>query len=205
MVPDTLSSPVVLAGKEAGRGLDFLSWPTRKGVSGRPRLRLTWRPVWPSAGSPTLLIDMDPQCNATSGLGRQPTATHPLVEGVPLRQAISATDVPNLELLPGSRSYRDVEAPAKGDQRYAARLREQLVGGCGSYDFVLIDCPPSLGSLTQTALASSSEVLMPIQCEYFAMEGLAQMIGVIREVMQQQPSQLQFGGSCSRCTTTRWN
>ena len=59
---------------------------------------------------------------------------------------------------------------------------------------MLIDCPPSLGRLTQTALASSTEVLMPIQCEYFAMEGLAQMIDVIRQVMDRQPSRLQFGG-----------
>jgi len=66
--------------------------------------------------------------------------------------------------------------------------------GFGSYDFVLIDCPPSLGPLTKTALASSSEVLMPIQCEYFAMEGLAQMIEVIREVIEHEAHQLQFGG-----------
>ncbi len=62
------------------------------------------------------------------------------------------------------------------------------------YDFVLIDCPPSLGQLTQTALAASSEVLMPIQCEYFAMEGLTQMIDVIRDVMQQENTRLEFGG-----------
>ena len=63
-----------------------------------------------------------------------------------------------------------------------------------AYDFVLIDCPPSLGSLTRTALASSTEVLMPIQCEYFAMEGLTQMIDVIREVMQHENTRLAFGG-----------
>ncbi len=73
-------------------------------------------------------------------------------------------------------------------------LREQLAGGFNAYDFVLIDCPPSLGPLTRTALASSTEVFMPIQCEYFAMEGLAQMIDVIRDVMQNEPNQLQFGG-----------
>ena len=59
---------------------------------------------------------------------------------------------------------------------------------------MLIDCPPSFGQLTQTALASATEVLMPIQCEYFAMEGLAQMIEVIRRVMERQPNRLQFGG-----------
>ena len=76
----------------------------------------------------------------------------------------------------------------------SARLREQLAAGFRAYDFVLIDCPPSLGPLTRTALGSSTEVFMPIQCEYFAMEGLTQMIEVIRDVMQQKASELKFGG-----------
>lgn len=142
----------------------------------------------------TLLVDLDPQCNATTGLGGTPTSRHPLAEGTPLKQAIAPTKVAGLELLPGSRSYRDVEALAREDQPQAERLRHDLTSGLGGYDFVLIDCPPSLGQLTRTALASSTEVLMPIQCEYFAMEGLAQMIEVIRGVMDTQPKNLQFGG-----------
>ena len=82
----------------------------------------------------------------------------------------------------------------RDDAQQATRLREHLALGFSAYDFVLIDCPPSLGPLTKTALASSDEVLMPIQCEFFAMEGLTQMIEVIREVIQQQAHQLQFGG-----------
>ena len=132
------------------------------------------------AGCHTLLVDLDPQCNATGGLGRQPTASHPLVSGMPLRQGMCQTDIPGLDLLPGSRSFRDVEALTRDNAAQAAQLRENLTRGGSSYDFVLIDCPPSLGPLTRTALASSSEVLMPIQCEYFAMEGLTQMIEVIR-------------------------
>ncbi len=73
-------------------------------------------------------------------------------------------------------------------------LSTHLAGSLGSFDTVLIDCPPSLGQLTRTALASASEVLMPIQCEYFAMEGLTQMIDVIRQVMQRPNSRLAFGG-----------
>ena len=142
----------------------------------------------------TLLVDLDPQCNATTGLGRDPTGHHSLVAGVPLKESLCETDVPGLDLLPGSRSFRDVEALTRDDEAQAARLRHHLTGGLAGYDFVLIDCPPSLGQLTRTALASSTEVLMPIQCEYFAMEGLAQMIEVIRDVMERHVHNLQFGG-----------
>jgi chromosome partitioning protein len=146
------------------------------------------------AGSRTLLVDLDPQCNATTGLGHQPTDSHPLVSQRPLRESLCSTANPLLEVLPGSRSFQDVEALASGDLSRAATLSQHLASGLSLYDFVLIDCPPSLGQLTQTALASSSEVLMPIQCEYFAMEGLAQMIEVIRQVMDRQPNRLRFGG-----------
>jgi len=146
------------------------------------------------AGCRTLLIDLDPQCNATTGLGQQPTGEHPLVRQLPLNQTLRQTDVPDLELLPGSRSFQDVEALAQGKTGNASTLRQHLATGMSAYDFVLIDSPPSLGTLTQTALAASTEVLMPIQCEYYAMEGLTQMIQVIRTVMRQPGNRLQFGG-----------
>lgn len=146
------------------------------------------------AGNHTLLVDLDPQCNATTGLGAEPSKHHPLVSGTPLRQSVCETTTPRLELLPGSRSFRDVEALTRDDPAQAGRLQHYLTGGIGGYDYVLIDSPPSLGRLTQTALASSTEVLMPIQCEYFAMEGLAQMIEVIRQVIDKHEHRLEFGG-----------
>ena len=147
-----------------------------------------------NGGCHTLLADLDPQCNATTGLGKEPTPRHPAVVGRPLRESLVATGTSRLDLLPGSRSFRDVESLARDDETQASRLRHHLAGGLSAYDFVLIDCPPSLGQLTRTALACSTEVLMPIQCEYFAMEGLVQMIEVIRSVIEQNGSQLQFGG-----------
>lgn len=83
---------------------------------------------------------------------------------------------------------------AKEGNGQAAVLQQHLDSGMSGFDLVFIDCPPSLGALTQAALAASTEVLMPIQCEYFAMEGLSQMIQVIRQVMQTQPGKLTFGG-----------
>jgi chromosome partitioning protein len=144
-------------------------------------------------GRQTLLIDLDPQCNATSGVGQKPVARHPLVSQAPWKESLLPTKLAKLELLPGSRSFQDVEALA-GPNSQAATLRQHMASGLSSYDFVLIDCPPSLGQLTRTALANSTEVVMPIQCEYFAMEGLAQMIEVIRQVMKEKDQRLQFGG-----------
>ena len=146
------------------------------------------------AGKRTLLIDLDPQCNATSGVGQKPSGRHPLVAEAPLRESIHPSTTDGLDLLPGSRSFQDIEALVSSAENNTATLRQHLAGGLNGYDFVLIDCPPSLGSLTRTALAGSTEVLMPIQCEYFAMEGLTQMIDVIREVMQGENTRLAFGG-----------
>jgi UDP-N-acetylglucosamine enolpyruvyl transferase len=105
-----------------------------------------------------------------------------------------STAVTNLSLLPGSRSVRDVERLAEQARNGSMVLSNHLSCGLNAWDYCLIDCPPSLGELTRTALAGSTEVLMPIQCEYFALEGLTQMIEVIRDVMADQPGRLSFSG-----------
>jgi chromosome partitioning protein len=112
----------------------------------------------------------------------------------PVRDSLLPTSNSHLQVMPGCRSFQDVDQLEKGAISRRALLKQHLDAGMGGYDAVFIDCPPSLGELTQAALASSSEVLMPIQCEYFAMEGLTQMIHVIRDVMQSQPGKLSFGG-----------
>ena len=145
-------------------------------------------------GLRTLLVDLDPQCNATTGCGGTPAAEHPLVSERALAESVTATSIENLSLLPGSRSVRDVERIAELARGGSAVLEHHMAHGLGAWDYCLIDCPPSLGDLTRTALAGSTEVLMPIQCEYFALEGLTQMIEVIRDVMQARPGRLQFGG-----------
>ncbi len=146
------------------------------------------------AGNQTLLIDLDPQCNATTGLGFQPAERHPLISRQPLRQSMQDTSIEQLQLLPGSRNFQDVDSLENADEDQSATLHQHLASGMSQFDFVLIDCPPSLGHLTETALFSSTEVLMPVQCEYFAMEGLTQMIEVIRRVMKRGEGRLEFGG-----------
>ncbi len=141
-----------------------------------------------------LLIDLDPQCNATTGLGVRPTPRHALMLDQPLEESLVVTATPKLSILPGSRSFQDVETLAKESDATSQRMGKYLAHVANRFDFVLIDCPPSLGNLTEAALQNAHEVLMPIQCEYFAMEGLTQMIQVIKRVMKRPGQSLEFGG-----------
>ena len=166
----------------------------QKGGVGKTSTSINLGATLARAGFPTLVVDIDPQCNATSGLGEAPTTRHPLVTGVSWSEAIIRTQWENLSLLPGCRNFADVTALAGGDYAQAQRLRAQLSACANAYDYVLIDSPPSLGPLTRSALAAANEVLMPIQCEYFAMEGLTQMIHLIRDVMQRDEINLEFSG-----------
>ena len=144
----------------------------------------------------TLLIDFDPQCNATSGLGLAPLKISPFLPetATSLSDVIVPALTPNLDVLPGSRDTADVEVLLRAAPDEAVPIHEQLQQTIQQYKYVLIDCPPSLGHLTQLALFSSTEILIPIQCEFFAMEGLAQMIVVIKKIMEQKPEDLEFGG-----------
>ena len=145
-------------------------------------------------GCRTLLIDLDPQGNATTGLGHAPIDRHPLLTQDPSSSVMSDVTTAGLDVMPGSLRFDDARTMAHGDLGAIHQISQYFADDLESYEFVLMDCPPSLGPLTEAALACSTEVMMPIQCEYFAMEGLTQMIEVIRRVMRQPNSQLEFGG-----------
>ena len=141
-----------------------------------------------------LLLDMDPQCNATTSVGKEPIEGHALVSDLGLQASIVETGHEGLNLLPGSRTFQDIDQLATSDDQQVVRVRKHLDTAIEDYDFVLIDCPPSVGELTQTAMAASTEVLIPIQCEYFAMEGLTQLIRTIKKVIVTTQGRLSFGG-----------
>ncbi len=166
----------------------------QKGGVGKTTTAVNLSVCFARAGQRTLVVDLDPQCNATSGLGLQPTDRHPLLIESPLVESFVATSIDNLKLIPGCRSFQDVDRLANERLSEGMVLRQHLEAGMGAFDSVFIDCPPSLGQLTQAALVSSTEVLMPIQCEYYAMEGLTQMIHVIRDCMKHNSGRLSFGG-----------
>ncbi len=166
----------------------------QKGGVGKTTTAVNLSAALALAGKSTLLLDMDPQCNATTAVGLSPSSGHALVSDSPLTESIVAAEIENLVVVPGSRSFHDVDRLATAGASDATRVRKHLDSVIDSYDFILIDCPPSVGALTQTALSASTEVLIPIQCEYFAMEGLTQLIQTIKKMIQVTAGRLSFGG-----------
>jgi chromosome partitioning protein len=166
----------------------------QKGGVGKTTTAISLADGLAKSAAKTLLIDLDPQGNATSGLGFEPLKSHPLAAETPFAESVAPTQTPNLELLCSCRNFNDIDALTRTDTAKTQRIQHQLEQEFQNYDFVLIDCPPSLGQLTQVALAASTEILIPIQCEFFAMEGLVYMIEVIKKMMEQRPQNLDFGG-----------
>jgi chromosome partitioning protein len=134
----------------------------------------------------TLLVDLDPQSNTSSGVGMrvaagEPTTYEVLVGAVPLTRAIRATGFPNLDLAPATPELAGAEVELVGLEGREFRLRDALRPAEG-YRFMLVDCPPALGLLTVNALAAADGVLVPIQCEYFALEGVSELMRTVEEV-----------------------
>ena len=170
----------------------------QKGGVGKTTTAVSLADAFAKSSAKTLLIDFDPQCNATSGFGLESLKFSPFApagETVPsLSDVIVPTQTPNLDICLGSRNTADIEMLLRTKPAEATRIHADIQQAIHSYEFVLFDCPPSLGHLTQLALFSSTEIFIPIQCEFFAMEGLTQMIAVIKKIMEQKPQQLEFGG-----------
>jgi chromosome partitioning protein len=151
------------------------------------------------AGHPTLLVDLDPQGNATTGLGvdkagLNPTVYHALLGSESTEKAVRATEVSGLALLPSDIDLVGAEIELVGMERREHRLREALSIATGNYFYVLIDCPPSLGLLTINALAAADRVLVPMQCEFYALEGLAHLLRTVKLVRDRLNPQLDVLG-----------
>ena len=135
----------------------------------------------------TLLIDCDPQANASSGVGIAPrtaetTLYDVLIGRVPLQQAILRTAVPRLDVVPATQDLVAAEIELIDREDRALVLREALRGQAEDYACVVLDCPPSLGLLTLNALSAADRVVVPLQCEYFALEGLTHLMATIDRV-----------------------
>jgi chromosome partitioning protein len=144
-----------------------------------------------------LLVDCDPQGNATRGLGVQaspPHLYHVLTGGVSLDETIWASGFPNLDLVPAGRDLVGIEVEFVGEEGWENRLETALEPARERYDTILLDCPPSLGHLTVSALAAADSILVPMQCEYFALEGLSELLATVERIQESLNPRLSLAG-----------
>ncbi len=147
-----------------------------------------------------LIIDIDPQGNATSGLGLKrgeidASIYDVLIDGVPIGDVVRReVHFPYLDVVPSSRDLVGAEVELVGRAQREQVLRQALEGVRDKYDYVLIDCPPSLGLLTLNTLTAADAVLIPIQCEFYALEGLSQLLNTVRLVQRNLNPRLQIEG-----------
>lgn len=149
-------------------------------------------------GHRVLLVDADPQAHTTSGLGlrkdRTPSLYDVLVDGEPAERAVVPTRFPRLHVLPSGIHLAGAEVELATQPGRERVLRRALEPVRARYDFLLIDCPPSLGLLTLNALVAADGVLVPVQCEYYALEGLGQLVNTIRLVQVHLNPALRIAG-----------
>ncbi len=141
-------------------------------------------------GKKTLLVDIDPQGNATSGVGVDKRATKHstydiFVEGLSGEDAVVRTEYENLDLLPSSLDLAAAELEIADKKHRESILKTAVIPLRDKYDYIIIDCPPSLGLITVNALCLCDTILIPIQCEYYALEGLSQLMNTVRRVKRQ--------------------
>jgi len=194
-----------LPAPEAGqKPLRVLALANQKGGVGKTTTAINLGTALAAIGETVLVIDLDPQGNASTGLGidrrqRRVSTYHVLAGEASLAQAVVPTAVPRLSLTPSTMDLLGLELEMASSQDRAHRLRNclrtltQSAAGPG-FSYVLIDCPPSLNLLTINALAAADAVLVPLQCEFFALEGLSQLLRTVEQVRNALNPRLQIQG-----------
>ncbi len=147
----------------------------------------------------TLLIDIDPQCNASSGFGvvsgsEGQTIYDSLLDLLPLDAICVSTEIAFMDIIPSDRNLVGLEVELLGAEGRENRLKELIAPLREQYEYILIDCPPSLGLLTLNALSACDSVLIPIQCEYFALEGVSDLVGTIKKIKKHINNSLHIEG-----------
>ena len=170
----------------------------QKGGVGKTTTAVNLSALVAEAGKRVLLIDIDPQGNATSGLGKADadsnTVYEVLLDAAPAKDAIVETGYGSLDLMPTSIELAGAEIELVSVENREQLLKNALEGVKADYDYIFIDCPPSLSLLTLNALVAADSVLIPIQCEYYALEGVGQLVNTVKLIRKKLNPDLSVEG-----------
>ena len=181
----------------------------QKGGAGKTTTAINLSTVLAKKGKKVLMIDADPQGNGTSGVGvdkdQQFSVYDVLIEDIEIENTLQKTQVRNLDLCPSNINLAGAEVQHVSMENREYKLKEKVDKIKDKYDFIIIDCPPSLGLITLNAFTASDSVLIPVQCEYYALEGLGQLLNTIELVKKRMNKSLRVEGALLTMYDARTN
>ena len=198
-MPELMGPSEALAVVPTGKAPRIVAVANQKGGVGKTTTAINLATGVAAVGKRVLIVDLDPQGNASTGLGiaraSRQTGSYELLMGfAPLAEAIQDTAVPGLFVVPSTADLSGAEIELIDLERRSFRLRDALLPGAEGFDYLFIDCPPSLGLLTINALVAADSVMVPLQCEFFALEGLSMLMGTIERLKRAYNPALEIQG-----------